>query len=256
MTRQRLHALRHCERVMGTVTTFDVYAEEGSIGPELHVCIAKACAMLHRFDAIFSLWKPTSPMSQLRSGKLRLDEAPPVIAEVLELCNQARYLTNGWFDASALPGGLDPTGLVKGWACQRALELVKSSGFTNLIVNAGGDIATCGGPHQSEPWRVGIRDPGSSAHLVAVAEISDAVATSGTYERNSHLFDPKIRRNADRFASASVTGPDLAMADAFATALRDRRARGIRLHRSSRGIRGPGRGIRRDIIQEREISSG
>jgi thiamine biosynthesis lipoprotein len=90
MTRPRLHALRHCERAMSTVTTFDVYTEEGSIGRELRICIAKACALLHRFDGIFSLWKPTSPMSQSRTGKLQMDEVPPVIAEVMELCDHAR----------------------------------------------------------------------------------------------------------------------------------------------------------------------
>ena len=46
-----------------------------------------------------------------------------------------------------------------------------------------------------------------------------AVATSGTYERGAHLVDPHTGQPGCRAASATVTGPSLAMADALATAL-------------------------------------
>ena len=55
--------------------------------------------------------------------------------------------------------------------------------------------------------------------LAAIAELTGAIATSGTYERGGHLIDPQLGRPAARAASASVTGPDLGLADALATAV-------------------------------------
>ena len=46
-----------------------------------------------------------------------------------------------------------------------------------------------------------------------------AIATSGTYERGEHIVDPFTRARRTAVASATVTGPDLGLADALATAL-------------------------------------
>ena len=69
------------------------------------------------------------------------------------------------------------------------------------------------------PFRIGIADPLAPLRLAEVVELSGAIATSGTYERGEHLIDPRSGRPAARAASASVTGPDLGLADALATAL-------------------------------------
>src|ERR1035441_9403143 len=66
---------------------------------------------------------------------------------------------------------------------------------------------------------VGIAAPFSPRHLAEVAYLTGAIATSGTYERGNHLIDPHSGRPMARAASASVTGPDLGLADALATAL-------------------------------------
>ncbi len=203
------------ERVMGTVVTIDIY---GDRSPRGAVEMSRACALLHRYDAIFSLWKPNSPLSRLRRGEIGFDEAPREVAQVLALCHQARDLTDGWFDALAMPGGFDPTGLVKGLAAQSALDLLVAEGCAACLVNAGGDIATCAG-QEDPPWRIGIRHPASAQHLAAVIEVHGSVATSAEYERGPHLYDPVRGRHGSRLLSATVTGPDLGMADAMATAL-------------------------------------
>jgi thiamine biosynthesis lipoprotein len=207
---------------MGTVVVFDIYPDTEAGVPDqqtIYRHLAKARALLQRADFTFSLWKPNSPMSQIRRGELDVASAPAEIAAVLELCAEAMAATKGWFDPYALPGGLDPTGLVKGWATQKALDVLTGAGIANVMVNAGGDIATAGGPAPGQPWRIGIQHPVDKRGLAAVVDVTAMIATSGTYERGAHLFNPRESRLATRFASASVTGPDLALADAAATAL-------------------------------------
>ncbi len=204
---------------MGTVVILDVLSEDGAAPPALYAAVAQARALLQRADAVFSLWKPESPMSRLRRGELELAEAPPEVARVLELCERARMMTRGWFDPWAMPGGLDPTGLVKGWAASEALGVLVSSGHLDAMVNAGGDIAVSGSPQGGGAWRIGVQHPTCRDRLAAVIEVDGAIATSGTYERGAHLVDPRSGRRRAGFASATVTGPDLALADAAATAL-------------------------------------
>jgi len=217
--RERPRAIQHIERVMGTGVTIDVFPDEGEAGPELSLALARARGILHRADAVFSTWKSNSPISRLRRGEITEHEAPAEVVEVLELCAKARDVSGGWFDPWAMPGGVDPTGYVKGWAAQRALDVLTASGVSGALVNAAGDIASFAGPGLTEPFRIGIADPSARGRLFCVIELAGAVATSGTYERGGHLIDPRSGRPGARVASASVSGPDLGLADALATAL-------------------------------------
>jgi thiamine biosynthesis lipoprotein len=165
------------------------------------------------------MWKADSPLSRLRRSEIVLEQAPVEVAEVLELCRTAQEISRGWFDPWAMPGGVDPTGYVKGWAAQRALDALASHQISGALVNAAGDIAGFGGPESATPFRIGIVDPDSPHQLACVVELAGAIATSGTYERGDHLFDPHTGRPEARLASASVSGPDLGLADALATAL-------------------------------------
>jgi FAD:protein FMN transferase len=204
---------------MGTVVTVDVYTTDGAAGDEIFRKLATAQALLHRADAVFSTWNPRSPISRLRRAEITCSQAPAEVREVLDLCATARELTGGWFDPWALPGGIDPTGYVKGWAAQRAIGAFCADNISGVIVNAAGDIASLGGLGPGRPFNIGIADPFSPRSLAAVACLTGAIATSGTYERGNHLVDPHTGRPASRVASASVTGPDLGLADALATAL-------------------------------------
>jgi FAD:protein FMN transferase len=213
-----LAPIRRREEVMGTVVSFDV--RPGRVSrEEVYLALAEARAGLHRADAVFSTWKPNSPVSRLRGGKLRLEDAPPDVAVVLELCAVARHQSRGWFDPWALPGGVDPTGLVKGWAARNALRRIEAAGVAGAMVNAGGDIALAGAPRVDRSWQIGVRDPWDATRVIAVLEVGAAIATSGAYERGAHVLNPRTGRPSSPIASATVTGPDLALADAFATGL-------------------------------------
>jgi FAD:protein FMN transferase len=218
----------HAEPVMGTVVSFSV-VPGGQTDADVSRAIRSACDELHHADAVFSTWDPLSPVSRLRRGVLAIDEAPPEVAEVLDLCRVARAASGGWFDPWAATGGVDPTGLVKGWAVDRALAVLRNAGVAAAMVNGGGDIAVSGLPPDAdgpaepadrEPgWRIGIRHPWRRDALAAIITgVTAAIATSGRYERGEHLFSPQDRPLA-AVASATIIGPSLAMADALATAL-------------------------------------
>jgi thiamine biosynthesis lipoprotein len=204
---------------MGTIVTIDAWTADGRADADVSRQLTAARTLLQRADEVFSTWKPDSPVSRLRRGEITSAQAPAEVSEVLELCAIARELSGGWFDPWAMPGGVDPTGYVKGWAAQRALGAFRGSSIRGAIVNAAGDIASIGSLGHGEPFRIGIADPFSPRHLAEVAYLTGAIATSGTYERGTHLIDPHSGRPMARAASASVTGPDLGLADALATAL-------------------------------------
>ena len=170
-------------------------------------------AWLRRVDALFSTYRRESEISRLDRGELALADADPLVREVLEHCERLREETRGYFDARA-GGRLDPSGLVKGWAVERAAALLDASGEQRFCISAGGDLVARGGP-----WRVGVRHPRRRRRLAAALSVHDAaVATSGAYERGAHVIDPHTRRPARGAHSVTVVGPDLAAADAYATA--------------------------------------
>jgi FAD:protein FMN transferase len=207
---------------MGTVVSFLLRDSAGTTETDAAPgALERAQAKLRWVDDVFSTWKPESPVSRLRRGEIGLDEAPPEVSEVLDLCRRARDASDGWFDPWKMPGGVDPTGLVKGWATERALDEFKAAGVPAAMVNAGGDIAVYGQPEDGQPWRIGVRHPLDPNAMILVAEIDGpgAVATSGTYERGDHLLDPSNGKPVNGLLSATVVGLDLAFADALATAV-------------------------------------
>ena len=207
---------------MGTIVTIDVYTAAGVTDAEVaELCeqLDRARSVLHHADEVFSTWQPHSPISRLRSAEITRAQAPAEVAEVLERCATARDLSGGWFDPWAMPGGIDPTGYVKGWAAQNALAAFSAEYIVGAIVNAAGDIASLGSLRNGEPFRIGIVDPLAPRQLAEIVDLTGAIATSGSYERGNHLIDPHLGCPCARAASASVTGPDLGLADALATAV-------------------------------------
>lgn len=204
---------------MGTVVTLDLFGDTTPAKWMLTRIVQEAVGVLHTADAMFSTWKDTSYISRIRRGELSLDDAPVEISIVLERCRKAREISQGWFDPWAMPGGFDPTGLVKGWAAQQSLNVLQRAGVSGAIVNAAGDIASFGGPQDGQRFRIGIADPANPQRLACVVETPGAIATSGTYERGAHLIDPRSGLPTTRAASATVVGTDLSLADALATAL-------------------------------------
>ncbi|MER7986244.1 FAD:protein FMN transferase [Streptomyces noursei] len=207
--------LRHVERAMGTVFSFDV-RDDRTAAIESALC--EAVAWLHHVDAVFSTYRPDSAVSRLARGALRLADCPAEVRDVLALCERVGRTTDGWFSVT-VRGSLDPTGLVKGWAVERAAQLLRAAGAHHTCVNGGGDLQLNGEAAPGLPWRIGIAHPLRPGELCTVVTGRDlAVATSGTAERGPHVLDPRTGAPATRLASLTVVGHSLTLTDAYATA--------------------------------------
>ena len=213
-----MQPLRHAEPVMGTVVSFDVRDP----GPGAGDGLRRAVAWLHRVDAVFSTYRADSQISRLGRGELALADCDPEVAEVLALGAEAERAGGGWF--SVRPGGaggpLDPSGVVKGWAVERASAILREAGSVRHSVNGGGDVQTAGEPEPGRGWHLAVAHPlHPGAFATVVRGDGIALATSGTAERGAHILDPHTGApvTGGDLASVSVVGTSLTAADIAAT---------------------------------------
>ena len=173
---------------------------------------------LHRVDDVFSTYRDDSQISRLGRGDISLSDCDPDVGEVLDLCAQVKSETRGYF-SSMYAGRLDPTGVVKGWAIQRASDLLVLAGSRRHCVNGGGDMQVVGAVEHGVDWQVGIAHPLHRDAYASVVHVRDgAVATSGVAERGAHVLDPFTGKPALDIASVTVVGTELIRTDAYATA--------------------------------------
>jgi thiamine biosynthesis lipoprotein len=201
---------------MGTAISLDVRDPE--VGAD---SLERAFDYLRDIDRRFSTYKPDSEISRLGRGEITPGDCSLDVREVLELCERARADSEGYFDIRRhrADGGLDPSGLVKGWSLENAARILEDAGASNYCINGGGDIVLRGEPEPGQLWRVGIRHPLDVTKIAAVLATTDcAVATSGAYERGEHVRDPFTGKPASGSLSITIVGPSLTFADAYATA--------------------------------------
>jgi thiamine biosynthesis lipoprotein len=191
--------------------------------------VQEAFDLMGEADRLFSTYRYDSEVSRIRRSELDADQADPLVQQVITLCHQAGELTEGAF-TDRLPDDdgvlrFDPTGMVKGWAADRAAGRLAEVPGTSYCLNAGGDVVVggtaieaSGGPGSG--WRVGIEDPRERSRIAEVVELHHGgVATSGTAARGAHLYDPATGSFVQRTGSVTVVGPSLMWADVWATAL-------------------------------------
>jgi thiamine biosynthesis lipoprotein len=121
---------------------------------------------------------------------------------------------------------LDFGGFVKEYAADRVAQQLRDAGFTNGLVDLGGDLAVVGPHPDGSPWRVGIRDPHAPGRaLGAIALARGGIATSGDYERGmlvdgrryGHILDPRSGWPVEGLVSVSVVADQCLVAGTAAT---------------------------------------
>jgi thiamine biosynthesis lipoprotein len=210
-----LPGVRRVEHIMGMPIVVD--ARDAHVDDAV---LEEMFDWLRWVDATFSTYKHDSEVSRLNRGELSVEHVHPDVREVLDRCEQLRVETGGYFDVrAASPDLVDPSGLVKGWAVDRAAASLDAAGLRNYAVNAAGDMRVRGRAVPELHWRVGIQHPLEPDQVARVIDTTGlAVATSGEYARGAHVFDPHTHRPPVGILSVTITGPVLATADAYATA--------------------------------------
>jgi thiamine biosynthesis lipoprotein len=205
--------VRRVQEVMGMPVTADVVGDSVEPG-----ALDEAFGEFELLDRIFSPFIDTSEVSRINRGELVAEKAGDLMIQVVNLCRQYERATDGYFSAW-IGGRFDPSGLVKGWAIDRACSILDKHGYRDFYVDAGGDVQTRGRRTTGQPWRVGIRHPVERDRVACVVLVSgSAVATSGTYEKGDHIIDPHTGEPAAALLSFTVVGPDILQTDVFATA--------------------------------------
>jgi len=246
--------IRRCRPLLGT---FVEIKASGSGETELHRAVNDAFAAVERIQRLMSAHDPGSELSRLnneaayrpvavsrdtfsvlrRANALASESggafdhtiAPTLARWGMLPANLCRNNPGGWRDVRLLPHrhvrflrplALDLGGIAKGFAVDRALEVLCAGGVTAALVNAGGDLRAFG----KQPYWVHLRHPCLPQSFTRAVELNgSALATSSPClterrwrgRRVSHLVNP-FRQNAiTGGVSVSVRADQCWLADAL-----------------------------------------
>ena len=213
---------RYVEQVMGMPISLALRGRNAD-GPAARAAWAEVVSRLRWVDRVFSTWRTDSPVSRLARGEMTLAACPPEVTQVLALGERAERDSRGAFSCFRPDGQggtlFDPTGVVKGWAVDRAAAPLRRLDGTDFCLSAGGDMVCRTLEPEAAPWRIGIEDPLHTSRLIARVPVrTGAVATSGTAHRGAHLVDARTGLPPTGVASVTVVAASLTWADLDATA--------------------------------------
>jgi FAD:protein FMN transferase len=170
--------------------------------------------------------KPLLDLYQVAPGLL---PTAGQIGQALKLVGYRNIDLSGQRVAFRLPGmSVTLDGIAKGFIVDEGVAVLRQFGFTNVMVEAGGDLMGMGKKAPHSPWMIGLQAPRTEmGDLMATFNIQNqAIATSGDYMQaftsdfaNHHIIDPRSGHSSPELASASVIAPTAAVADGLATAV-------------------------------------
>jgi thiamine biosynthesis lipoprotein len=127
------------------------------------------------------------------------------------------------------PVRIDLSGVAQGYSVDVLADLLRAEGFTDFLVEVGGELVLSGDSPRGTPWRIAIERPSAAGEVELAVELSGmAVSTSGDYRdyfekdgvRYSHTIDPTSGRPvAHQLASVTVIADSCGQADALSTAI-------------------------------------
>jgi thiamine biosynthesis lipoprotein len=218
--------MRETRDIMGMPVTVEAVGGRTLAGQAAQKDIDAVFSYFASVDRRFSTYKEDSEISRLNRGNTA--KRSREMQEILRLAEKTHRESGGYFDIRRPDGRIDPSGVVKGWAILNAAKMLRERGIENFFIDAGGDIQSQGVNAEGKEWTVGIRSPFAHDEIVKVLVPRGAgVATSGSYLRGNHIYDPVAGKPLEEIVSLTVIGPDILEADRFATAAFAMGRRGI-----------------------------
>lgn len=175
------------------------------------------------FAAMDRIWKFDGSMEEIPTSS--------AIQKAIEKIGYQHIIINE--EASTIflekPGmkiGFGSTG--KGYAADKARELMLQLGINAGIIDASGDMTTWGTQPDGKPWRIGITNPFDRHQMADILSLKNAaVTTSGDYEkfvmidgkRYSHIINPKTGMPSTGLTGVTVIGPNAEMCNGFSTSM-------------------------------------
>ncbi|NLG71659.1 MAG: FAD:protein FMN transferase [Chloroflexi bacterium] len=151
------------------------------------------------------------------------------IAEVMQKGGYEKIQIDGQRVSFAVPGmAVTLDSIAKGYIVDAGIDVLRALGYTDVFLEAGGDLMAAGQREDRQDWSIGIRAPRfNEGGLQARMGVTNrAVATSGDYFQpfsadysQHHILNPRTGRSAPDLASATVTAETVTWADGLATAL-------------------------------------
>lgn len=199
----------------------------GRISPELKAIIEHALAVSRLSQGAFDITVyPLEELWGFYTGNYHLP-AQSEIGQALKSVGYTNVVLTGDSISLRNRARIDLGGIAKGYAVDRACEIIKANGIRTGLVDAGGDIRVFGKKPGGKPWRIGIKNPRGNG-IIKTVEVSDqAITTSGDYEkyfevdhtRYHHIFDPTTGYPSQPAISVTIITRDAQSADALATAV-------------------------------------
>lgn len=216
---QRLHAITNNFDENSQVSKISQMAgkDKVAVDPDLVYIIKLSQDVAAKLDDSFDI--TVGPLSALWGIGHKGDYVPSQteINKVLPLVNYRLIEVDDKANTVYLPKPgmmLDLGGVAKGYATDKAIEVLKSKGITSALVNAGGDVRVIGNKPDGKPWRIGIQDPRNADGITAKLAMTewDTMETSGDYQRfimkdgvrYSHILNPRTGWQPREVASVTM----------------------------------------------------
>jgi len=231
-----------------TRVLMDTFAEISCYNPDKEKAVAstdRAFEEMRRVEKLCSKFDDKSELFKINSlaGKEKVKVSPEMFSLIGRSIDYS-VITGGAFDITAETGKkgryekiilnkenytvyfleedikIDLGGIAKGYAVDKAKDILLADGIKDVLINIGGNIFAVGSPPGRDSWRIGIRDPKNKDNIIDRIELKDqAVATSGNYERPSHIIDPANGASVTSGGSVTIVAGSAEKADILSTAV-------------------------------------
>jgi len=232
-------AVEEIERLDGLLSTEDENSEVGrlnaegggSVGEDTLYLLQRSIALTEDTKGAFDITiYPVMKAWGFAGGTYRVPEQTE-LQELLRHVNAAALVVEEKEYNLQLPEHvqIDFGSIAKGYASQRAVEVLRREGIESAMLNLGGNVALLGTKPDGTGWRIAIQDPKKNGNYLGVVEAKDCfIITSGGYERYfeedgviyHHIMDPATGMPArNGLLSVTILSADGTLADGLSTAL-------------------------------------